>query len=280
MQNLPVLSLHGDFYTDFSGIKRLFEFYHKASEYSNTTIYLDFYHLTWIDANLCALLQSMLFKLNSENNLTFSADLNYISEKFNVLFKNGFINNGNPVEDANNSAIVLKSFSSKDKDAFVDYINNDLLNHKGMPSFNGFTRDNILTSLIELFNNIDIHAASTYPFFVCGQYYPKQEKVVFSIVDLGVGFLPPISGKTNGEIDNCFDSIKWALIKRNTTKKNAPGGLGLTDLHTYCQLNKGVLQIITGDTYWSSDLEKTVFDCHKFKLPFTGSIINLHFACN
>lgn len=280
MENLPVLSLHGDFHTDYSGIKRLFEFYHKASEHSNTTVYLDFYHLTWIDANLCALLQSMLFKLNSENNLTFSADLNYISEKFNVLFKNGFVNNGSPVLETNNSAIVLKSFSSKDKSAFVKYINDDMLNHNGMPPLKEDTRDTILTSLIELFNNIDIHAESKYPLFVCGQYYPKQAKVVFSIVDLGIGFLPPISKKTNGEIDNCLASIKWALIKRNTTKKDTPGGLGLTDLHRYCKSSNGVIQIITGDTYWSSDLEKTVFSCHKFKLPYTGSIINLHFSCN
>lgn len=280
MDNLPVLGLQGSFYTDYSGIRRLLEFYHEAKQFSNTTIYLDFYHLQWIDANLCALLQSILYKLNVENNLMFSADLNYIGQKFNVLFRNGFINspNGN-VTDEFGSVIVLKNFSSKDKEGFLRYVKEELLDHQAMPKLSNEEEDRIIDSLIELFTNIDVHANTSHPFFVCGQYFPKQRKIVFSMVDLGVGFLPPIHEKTNGEVNTSFDSIKWALIKRNTSKTGSPGGLGLTELHDYCEENGGVLQIITGDTYWSSDLKNTIFDSHVIKKAYCGAMINLHFSC-
>jgi hypothetical protein len=280
MGNRPVLSLQGYLHTDYSGVKRLFDFYHSASEYTNTTLYLDFYHLDWIDANLCALLQSMLYKLHHENNVNFSADLNFINDKFSILFRNGFITNGDEVIDDRKSSIVLTSFSSKNKDGFIKYVSEDLLEHRGMPIFTGTTKDDIVSSLIEVFNNIDIHAKTEYPLFVCGQYYPKKEKIIFSIVDLGVGFLPAIESKTNGEINNNFDAILWSLEKGNTTKINKPGGLGLNDLYTYFKKEKGDLQIITGDTYWSMELENTLIKKFHFKTPFTGSIINLHFSCN
>jgi len=280
MENLPVLRLEGELYTDYSGFKRLFEFYHNASEHFNTTLFLDLYDLIWIDANLCALLQSMLHKLNHDNNLKFSTDLNYISQKFNVLFRNGFINNGEGNSDDRNSVIVLKSFSSKDKDGFIKYIEQELLSHRGIPKLTNQVKDDILNSLIELFNNIDLHSQTVHPFFVCGQYYPKQAALVFSMVDLGVGFLPAIHTKTNGLVTNSLQSIHWALEKGKTTKIGSPGGLGLFDLHAYCKRNKGTLQIITGDTYWSTELESTIFKSRVFSKPYTGSIINLFFCCN
>lgn len=274
-----VLSIEGNLSTNFSGIKRLFEFYHEAKVYTNTTISIDFYRLNWIDANLCALLHGILYKLSVDNNLKFSTDMVFLEEQFNVLFRNGFINSGSNV-DERNSVITLKEFNSKDKDGFINYIENELLCNRGMPQFSIVQKDEIVNALIELFNNIDRHAQTSFPFFVCGQYFPTKMKVVFSMVDLGVGFLPAIREKTNGGIDCSIGSIKWALIKKHTTKKCCPGGLGLSDLHDYCLGNNGILQIITGDAYWSSDLLTTNVDHLLFSKPFVGSIINLHFNCN
>jgi len=279
MENLPVLKFKGSICSDFSGINRLFDFYHQARKFTDITIYLDFYDLKWIDANLCALLHSILYKLNVDNNLKFSADLNFLKDKFNVLFRNGFISNGENVDDRQ-SVITLQAFNSKDKDGFINYIENDLLCNRGMPEFSEDQEDRIIDSLIELFNNIDCHSQSEHPFFVCGQYFPKNRKVVFSMVDLGVGFLPPIQAKTHGEIMEWSESIKWALIKNNTSKFDAPGGLGLSDLHSYCQENNGILQIVTGDAFWSSNLSSTDYECQKIKNCYVGTIINLHFNCN
>lgn len=280
MENQPVLKLEDCLYTDYSGIKRIFNFYHQASEFYNTTVFIDFYELNWMDANLSALFGAILHKLSEENKLRFSADLTYVEEKLNVLFRNGFLNSENIIADEQKSTISFRSFDSKDKVGFVSYIENDLLLHRGMPKLDNTVKDNIIDSLIEVFCNIQYHAKTSHPFFVCGQFYPKQKKLVFTIVDLGVGFLPAISEKTEGEIDNSEEAIQWAIQKGNTTKQDKPGGIGLSDLYSYFKENEGNLQIITGDTFWAIELEKTEIPHYKFKNPFVGSVLNLFFQCN
>ncbi|WP_299058840.1 hypothetical protein [uncultured Polaribacter sp.] len=277
MENKIVLHLSDSFYTNFSGIKRLFEFYRTASDYYNETVYLDFYHLNWFDANLSALFGSILSKLTKENNLKFSTDLKYLEQHFNVLFRNGFFRSENTVTDEQKSTVSFRSFLPDDKDGFINYIENDLLNHRGMPDFSETVKDNIIESLIEVFCNIQIHSKSKEPFYVCGQYYPQQDVLTFSMVDLGVGFLPAIENKTKGEVDNDYDAIKWALEKRNTTKIGKPGGLGLFDLNSYFEQTNGNFQIISGDTFWSLELENTVMKKFHFPNPYVGSILNLFF---
>ena len=279
MANKPILQLEQSLYTDYSGIKRLFNLYHQASEHFNTTIYIDFYSLQWLDANMSALLGAILYKLKTENNLTFSTDLNFVNDKFCVLLRNGFLTSEEKIIDHYNSTISFRDFDKNDKDGFVTYIENELLSHRGMPKLNTNTKDNILNSLIEVFCNIQIHSKTENPFFVCGQYYPKNDVVIFTIVDLGVGFLPAINLKTKGEITNSFDAIKWSLQKGNTTKDSNIGGIGLCDLYEYFKKSDGNIQIITGDTFWEKNLEKTIFDKRNFDKPFVGSILNLFFNC-
>ncbi len=277
MENKIVLPLSDNFNTDFSGIKKLFKFYKSASEYYNCTVYIDFYDLNWFDANLSALFASILAKLNKENNLSFSTDLNFLEEHFDVLFRNGFLNSHNSIDDEQKSTVSFKDFSLDDKNEFINYIENDLLNHRGMPNFTEVDKDNIIQSLIEVYCNIQIHSKSKEHFYVCGQYYPQKETLTFTIVDLGVGFLPAIERKTNGEIKNNYDAIKWALQKTNTTKEGAPGGLGLYNLNSYLKKTNGDFQIITGDTFWSLELENAIIKKRCFPNPYVGSILNLFF---
>lgn len=280
MENQPVIKLEDCLYTDYSGIKQIFNFYHKAAEFYNTTVYIDFYELNWMDANLSALFGAVLHKLTEENKLQFSADLNYVESKLNVLFRNGFLNSENINADDQNSTISFRSFDCTDKVGFISYIENDLLQHRGMPNLDSSAKDNIIDSLIEVFCNIQIHAKTNHPFFVCGQFYPKQKKLLFTIVDLGVGFLPAIQQKTEGAIDCSENAIQWAIQKGNTTKQHKPGGIGLSDLYSYFKETNGNLQIITGDTFWAIELEKTAIPHFKFQNPFVGSILNLFFQCN
>ncbi|MFC4691511.1 hypothetical protein ACFO5T_13815 [Dokdonia genika] len=277
MDSKIVLHLSDNIYTNFSGIKRLFDFYKTASDYYNETIYIDFYHLNWFDANLSALFGSILAKLTKENNLKFSTDLKYLEEHFDVLYRNGFLRSDSVVSDEQQSTVSFKSFSIDDKDGFINYVENDLLTHRGMPNLTEDEKDNIIDSLIEVFCNIQIHSKTDEPFYVCGQYYPKQGVLTFSMVDLGVGFLPAIKNKTKGVVNNDYDAIKWALEKKNTTKVGRPGGLGLFDLNTYFGKTNGDLQIITGDTFWSLELENAVMKKFHFPNPYVGSILNLFF---
>jgi hypothetical protein len=277
MKNIPVLSLKGEIFTNYSGIKQLFRLYHQGRDFSNLTLSIDMYKLEWIDANLSSLFYAILYKLAVENNLRFSTDVSYLKNKFDVLFRNGFFVNEEEVIDERKSTVVLKEFLPGDDKAYISYIEHDLMNHRGMPKFSKEVKQGILNELIEVYTNIGLHARTDHPFFVCGQYYPKQENLIFTIVDLGVGFLTPINEKIPA-IDNDFDAIMWALEKSNTTKVGTPGGLGLYQLRKYCENNNSDMQILTGDIFWSSELASTVFDFRKFPQPFVGTTINLIFS--
>jgi len=277
MEDKIVLSLKQNVNTNFAGINKLFDFHKKASQYYNTTIYIDFYHLNWFDANLSALFGSILAKLQKENNLSFSTDMKFLREHFDVLFRNGFLKSEDANDDLQESTVSFRSFDINDKKGFIVYVENELFNHRGMPELDDEEKSSILGSLIEVYCNIQEHSKAIEPFYVCGQYYPKQGFLAFSMVDLGIGFLPAIKTKTKGKVNNSYDAIKWALEKRNTTREGAPGGLGLFDLNSYFNRTNGDIQVISGDTFWSLDLENSVLKKFSFPNPYTGSILNLFF---
>ncbi len=50
-------------------------------------------------------------------------------------------------------------------------------------------RIKIQHDLIEVLLNIKLHAQTTDPFFVCGQYYPMRKDLILTMIDLGIGFI-------------------------------------------------------------------------------------------
>lgn len=266
--------------TSFSGYKKLINFYHDCSDYTNETISIDFYKLDWIDGNQSALLEAILYRLSKENRLTFSTDLDFLSRKFDVLFRNGFIYTGVAIEDDRKSTVPVKGFDCGDKNGFVHYISEKLMQHRGMPDLNPQVRSQIIDDLIEIFCNTHLHANTSDPFFVAGQYYPRIGELRFTMVDLGDGFLPRIKKATQGSISSSIEAINWA-ISGNSSKLSldqTSGGLGLKNINRYCNENNGVLDIVTGDGYWSSSYRNTIFPTgRKIERPFIGTTINLTF---
>lgn len=277
---MTVIKLADRVDTDFAGYKKLIRFYNECREYTNQTVHIDFYHLEWIDANLCALFEAIFYKLSKENNLQFATDLAFLESKFDVLFRNGFIQSDKKFDDVQHSTMPTVSFECGDKQ-FVSYVEKHLLEHRGMPEIHDELKEQIMEDLIEVFSNVHLHAQTVDPFFVSGQFYPKQRHLRFTMVDLGQGFLPKIEKATNGEIANSLDAIKWAL-NGNSSKvalENTPGGLGLSRILKYCEKHNGQLDIISGNGYWSSDYENTIAfkGGRELESPFVGTTINLSF---
>ncbi len=156
MNETIVLKLEGNLSTNFAGVSRLFNFYHKAKVYTDTIIFIDFYHLHWFDANLSALLGAILSKLNTENTLTFSTDLTYLEEKFDVLFRNGFFTSENLKQDDRQSTISFYQFNLSDDAGFIRYIEKDLMCHRGMPALTKEQSNEIIDSLIEMAHGLNI----------------------------------------------------------------------------------------------------------------------------
>lgn len=267
--------------TNAEGYQQLINFYYDARAFRDQTISLDFYHIEWFEANMAAVLASILCKLREENNLLFSTDGEFIRQKFGVLILNGFINfEGEVSGDDRKTMLPLKAFWKTDKNGFINYLDTNLMNHRGMPDLSDPLKEQIKDDLIELMSNINYHSNTTYPFFVCGQYYPHTDYLIFTMVDLGDGFLPKIQAITGGKINDAQSSILWALSGKTTKphEERVPGGLGIRNIYNYCKDNRGKFHIATGDAFWQSELEcSSSPGCQKLLNGFVGSSINLFF---
>lgn len=280
----PIIKICGVVNTTPQGINELMRFYHEAEKYHHTTISIDLYSLTWIDANLASFLNALLFRLHSENTLNFSTDYDYVESKFDVLFRNGWLQReGYKVVDAKSTTIPCAKFLPEQELRFTQYIEEKLMCHQGMPQLDHGTRRQIQSNLIEIFQNFSKHANTKHPLFACGQYYSNKSYFIFSMVDLGVGFLKPIEQFTKGEINSHIGAIRWGLSGKSssiTDPTSEIGGFGLQGIHQYCQGNKGIFQIYTGTDFWGTDLENTADRGHIKLDYFQGSLLNLFFNVN
>lgn len=278
-QMLPTIKLEGEIVSNSQGINRILKYYSDASKYRNTDIIVDCYDLEWIDANLAALLHAIDHRLLHENGVRVKADFTFLSQKFGVLFKNGWLQDDSiKIEDTHNTTIPCLCFKPTEDLAFCEYINRKLLCHKGVNIIDDNLRRRILTDMAEIFNNTSRHARTTDPLFVCGQYYPHLNNFVFTMVDLGIGFLPPIQEFTAGKIQTDIDAIRWALEGNSSTGEQL-AGMGLQGIHSYCKNHNAGLQIVTGGSFWGTDIENTIWEGHRtLDHRFQGTLINLCFA--
>jgi hypothetical protein len=250
------ISLNGWVPTSWKGNQKLVCFYNNCKETLDEEIYIDIDNLIHIDANLSALFYAILANLHENYNKTFTLDIGILEQKFDVLIRNGFafLATGNSkynLIDERESTIKLREFEIEDIDSFIEYIDNELLNHRSVNDLDEKIKDQISLNYQEIFGNVDLHANTNDPIIACGQYFPTKRLLNFSIVDRGDGFLKKIRKFTKGKqnIDNAKDAIEWA-IKGGSTKKDTPGGTGLKSILNYSISNKGQFHIVSNDCYY------------------------------
>jgi hypothetical protein len=274
---------YGQISTDFEGYSNLLNFYNFSKKYINCCITINFDAINFIDANLCAILYSMIFSLKQTNNLSFFTDFKSLKGDLNILYRNGFttyLSNTpgtfNPI-DYKESTIPLKYFEQDDVDNFVEYIERDFLKQRGLVPVKFADKEKVKNSYFEIFENVSLHAETKAPIFVCGQFFPTQKIVKFTLVDLGVGFLPKIMEYTKGteKITTAIDAITWA-IKGGSTKIDAKGGNGIKKIFWYCLKNYNTMNIITNDCYYELINQKV--NHFKIQNPFIGTTIHLIFS--
>ena len=276
MDSLEVVSipLVARITTTPNGYTKLVDIYYRCKDHYNIEISLHFYELEWIDANMAGLLHAILYKLNKENGLTFAIDVEYVKTKFEILFRNGFLKELLSIPDNSGTTVQLTTFNKDEDEKFVNFIEKDLLGNEGM-KIRDISKEKMTDHFLEVFTNVQIHARTEDPIFGCGQFFPKTKQLVFTLVDLGIGYLPPIEKHTKGKITTAEQAINWA-ISGNSTKEDAPGGIGLKHLLAYCTQTASEFNIITGDAYWGNNLGEIGTRAVK---PFCGTIVHLLFNC-
>lgn len=272
--NLIELSLgDGAILTNPFGYNALLSFAKKCDEIYEERILVDFGNLEWFDANMTALLGGIIQRNKRSNGNLFLADENKFPTRFQVLRENGFI--GSDV-GKNYNSINFKVFGIDEDEEFMDYIYNNLLSHNSL-KMNDFEKDLLASHYAEIFSNVEKHANTAEPLISCGQYYPQNKKLRFSLIDLGVGYFEPIRKYTQemeeiNKVNKPEEAIYWALRGYNTTKEI--GGIGLKDLHDYCIENNNIFQIISDGCFWTSSSNQIT----KVRY-FPGSMVNVIINC-
>ncbi len=234
---------------------------------------IDMNAVTWFDADMCAAFGAILYRLGEALNTVKLT--NIPSSVESILSKNGFLSHygGEKIPDRWGTAIPYQRFDVKDDRYFADYIERELMNRSEIPVMSPGLQKKFRESIFEIFSNAVLHSRTEMGIFSCGQFFPKRNRLDFSVADLGVGIRRNI--KDNAGLDlSSIEAINWATEGRNTTKRDRiPGGLGLKLLGEFIDLNGGCIQIVSDTGYWRRANGKTFTALLTSSFP--GTVVSL-----
>ena len=258
---------------DQASFEKLVSLYAQAKDSVFDEITIDMQATTWFDADMCAVLGAILYSLGKNLN-----EINLVNIDPNVeriLSKNGFLSHygKEKIPDRWGTTIAYQRLDVDDDRYFSDYIENELIHRSEMPDMSLGLLKKFRESIFEIFSNAVLHSRTRLGIFSCGQFFPKRDRLDFTVADLGVGIRQNIKDCTGYDFSP-QDAILWATKGNNTTKRdNVPGGLGLKLLGEFIDLNKGCIQIVSDAGYWRRKGERTVVE--KLKYPFPGTVVNV-----
>lgn len=258
---------------DLDGFRCLVELNSKANESFFEEIEIDMGAVAWLDADMCAALGAILYSLSANLNEIDLTNVNPGVEA--ILCRNGFLSHygREKMPDRYGTTIPYQRFEVKDDRFFAKYIEDQLIQRSEMPSMSRGLEKKFRESVFEIFSNAVIHSQTKMGIFSCGQFFPKRQKLVFTVADLGVGILRNVEEGT-GQAMSPAAAISWATEGTNTTKKGRiPGGLGLKLLREFITLNEGYMRIVSDAGYWI--LSQGEVHTDHFDKPFPGTVVNI-----
>jgi len=255
----------------FGSYQRLIDFYQEHKDKDFDTIHVEIRQ--WFSANMCAALGGVLDIFSDNiNNIEFD----HISPEIKqILLKNDFLSyfGHSRIIDNHHTTIRFLKLKLTDGKYFNNYVVDELLGRAELPNMSHLVKTKMTEAIYEIFVNAQIHSESNY-IYTCGQFFPRENKIEFTIVDTGIGFKRKINDRFGSNLSS-IQAIKWATQDRNTTKIGITGGIGLALLKEFILKNKGKMQIISDDGFYQ-------FDSHGEQMQlfigsFPGTIVNLQF---
>lgn len=258
----------------YESYQKLIDFYQDHKDKKFETIPIELHG--WFAANMCAALGSVLDILaNNFNGIVFQ----YISPDIErILLKNDFLSyfGRSRLNDNHHTTIRFLKLKTTDGKYFNSYVVNELIGRNELPQMSDLVKAKMTEAIYEIFVNAQIHSQSTQ-IYTCGQFFPREHTIEFTIVDRGIGFKRKVNERFNAALSS-VQAIEWAVQDRNTTKVGVTGGIGLALLKEFIERNKGRLQIISDDGFYQFDIhgeQKRLFNG-----SFPGTIVNLQFKTN
>jgi len=265
----------GDINSKYEGFAALTNLYRFVSACPDRDFNVDMSGVSWMEANMCAPLGAVLYDYALGNKIVL---LGMNTKLQTLLQRNGFLPNFGfkceRLKDTSGTTIEYIRFGHEDLPKFKDYVADHFVG-KGIPDMSAQLHRRFRESIAEIFQNSAFHSETSKGIFACGQYFPRYNRLDFSIADLGIGFRQRILNNL-GLSFNDEAAISWATSGDNTTRQREdgkPGGLGLKLLKEFIQLNRGIIQIVSYNGYWRFDADGVT--TNSFSSPFPGTVVNI-----
>jgi hypothetical protein len=138
-------------------------------------------------------------------------------------------------------------------------INKEMISSYAKEAENYFTKnyfqnknlEGINISLAEIFNNIYDHSYSNVDGYVLTQYYPKEDEIIISVCDFGVGIVSSVNGylSENGEAVLSHSKALELAFKKNFSTFSFPHnkGFGLDTLSTIVKAFSGEITVLANN---------------------------------
>ena len=265
----PLPEIHHD-HASFDALAQL---HARTKEYVFDDIEIDMGLTHWFDAEMCAAFGAILHNLRTRLN---EVNLIHIPPRVEeILSKNGFLSHygREKIPDWWRTTIAYQRFDVKDDHYFAEYIEKEFIHRSEIPIMSPGLLKKFRESIFEMFSNAVLHSQTRLGIFSCGQYFPNQNRLDFTVADLGVGIRKNIRDYI-GYALSPEKAIIWATEEFNTTKRgNVPGGSGLKILRDFIGLNGGSIQIVSDAGYWQFRDGKVVTEPLSF--PFPGTVVSV-----
>lgn len=272
-QRPPLRYMLSDIRHDHAGFEVLAQLSSALEAARFANLELDMSRVSWFDADMCAPLGAALYRIGSRVNKVSLVNLQPQVEQ--ILSKNGFLSHYGqaPARDTYGTTIPYQRFDVKDDRFFASYVEAKFVRRTELPRMSAGLVKRFRESVFEIFSNVVLHSQSELGIFSCGQFFPRRNRLDFSVADLGIGIRRNVLDHTGLDLP-ADQAIVWATSDRNTTKRGPiPGGLGLKLLCEFVTLNGGRMQIVSDIGYWS--LEKGKVQTALLSVPYPGTVVNV-----
>ena len=238
----------------FKGLTDLATLASVSDSVPTQTVDLNFHfsQTKFLDANMTSPLGAILAHIEQKHGARVYIDIDSIPDQlFYLLRRNRFLlQYGVPaLDDHFETTIPYKKFHISDERRFQSYIFGRL-NRERLRRFRVESRPILQRTVFEVYQNAVQHSNSGLGVFVCGQYFPRKGRLLFSISDAGIGIRDSVRNYVRKKWTS-IAALRWALKSSNTTKTGSqPGGLGLDELKDAVHQNGGAIMIASRLAYY------------------------------
>ena len=241
-------------HSDCEGFERLGKLAAATKDLFAGELELDMSGVDSIDANMAAPLAAILARVADEFNIVEIVAVRASVER--ILRESRFLTNFRyELLDGDSHVIMpFRRLRLSDEGAFEEYVSRQLGSTHIHRITDGASRI-FKRKIFEVYQNAVIHSKSKIGIFVSGQFFPRQNRLNFTVADAGIGIRGAVRRYFKKPRIGSVPALKWALEPSNTTMRGGPrpGGLGFQFLQDLSRMNKGKFQIASRFGFYEFD---------------------------